>query len=120
MSASARRSSGIGRDAIYPLVIARSEATKQSILSFLGAMDCYAEPVIGRAFCSTRWLAMTLRGLTNPHRHFSKHAEIRLEHIAGVNRQRRMAGAGGHHLARLQRHAEFAQFIGEPCQCDPG
>jgi hypothetical protein len=31
-------------------VIARSEATKQSILSLRGAMDCFAEPVIGRAF----------------------------------------------------------------------
>ncbi len=30
-------------------VIARSEA-KQSILSLCGAMDCFAEPVIGRAF----------------------------------------------------------------------
>src|SRR5882757_7412262 len=29
-------------------VIARSEATKQSILSW--PMDCFAEPVIGRAF----------------------------------------------------------------------
>jgi hypothetical protein len=41
------------------LVIARSEATKQSILSFCGAMDCFAEPVIGRRFAPTRWLAMT-------------------------------------------------------------
>jgi hypothetical protein len=31
-------------------VIARSEATKQSILSFRGKMDCFAESVIGRAF----------------------------------------------------------------------
>jgi hypothetical protein len=31
-------------------VIARSEATKQSILSFCCNMDCFAEPVIGRAF----------------------------------------------------------------------
>jgi len=30
-------------------VIARSEATKQSILSFRDTMDCVAEPVIGRA-----------------------------------------------------------------------
>jgi hypothetical protein len=29
-------------------VIARSAATKQSI--FCGSMDCFAEPVIGRAF----------------------------------------------------------------------
>jgi hypothetical protein len=27
-----------------------SEATKQSILSLRGGMDCFAEPVIGRAF----------------------------------------------------------------------
>jgi hypothetical protein len=31
-------------------VIARSEATKQSILPLRGQMDCFAEPVIGRAF----------------------------------------------------------------------
>jgi hypothetical protein len=43
-------------------VIARSEATKQSILSLLGAMDCFAEPVIGRRFAPTRWLAMTVSG----------------------------------------------------------
>jgi len=40
-------------------VIARSEATKQSILSLRGKMDCFAEPVIGRRFAPTRWLAMT-------------------------------------------------------------
>jgi hypothetical protein len=40
-------------------VIARSAATKQSILSFRGAMDCFAEPVVGRRFAPTRWLAMT-------------------------------------------------------------
>ena len=27
-----------------------NSATKQSILGFSGAMDCFAEPVIGRAF----------------------------------------------------------------------
>ena len=31
-------------------VIARSEATKQSILPLCGKVDCFAEPVIGRAF----------------------------------------------------------------------
>jgi hypothetical protein len=31
-------------------VIARSEATKQSILSLRGEMDCFAEFIIGRAF----------------------------------------------------------------------
>jgi hypothetical protein len=36
-----------------------SGATKQSILSFRCAMDCFAEPVIGRRFAPTRWLAMT-------------------------------------------------------------
>jgi hypothetical protein len=38
---------------------AKAEATKQSILSFRGAMDCFAEPVIGRRFAPTRRLAMT-------------------------------------------------------------
>src|SRR5258708_22836104 len=32
------------------VVIARSEATKQSILSLRGEMDCFAEFIIGRAF----------------------------------------------------------------------
>jgi hypothetical protein len=35
-----------------------NSATKQSSLSFL-ALDCFAEPVIGRRFAPTRWLAMT-------------------------------------------------------------
>jgi putative proteasome-type protease len=35
------------------------QATKQSILSWCGTMDCFAEPVIGRRFAPTRWLAMT-------------------------------------------------------------
>jgi hypothetical protein len=37
-------------------------ATKQSILSLLDEMDCFAEPVIGRRFAPTRWLAMTVFG----------------------------------------------------------
>jgi hypothetical protein len=44
------------------VVIARSEATKQSTLSLRGKMDCFAEPVIGRRFAPTRWLAMTCEG----------------------------------------------------------
>jgi hypothetical protein len=39
-------------------VIARSEATKQSRVACV-ALDCFAEPVIGRRFAPTRWLAMT-------------------------------------------------------------
>jgi hypothetical protein len=39
-------------------VIARSEATKQSRDSW-AALDCFAQPVIGRRFAPTRWLAMT-------------------------------------------------------------
>jgi hypothetical protein len=31
-------------------IIARSEATKQSIVTVALAVDCFAEPVIGRAF----------------------------------------------------------------------
>src|SRR5260370_20630464 len=37
-------------------------ATKQSILSLRCGMDRFAEPVIGRRFAPTRWLAMTLMG----------------------------------------------------------
>jgi hypothetical protein len=40
-------------------VIARREATEAIHLSFGGFMDCFAEPVIGRRFAPTRWLAMT-------------------------------------------------------------
>jgi hypothetical protein len=32
---------------------------KQSSYPLCGAMDCFAEPVIGRRFAPTRWLAMT-------------------------------------------------------------
>jgi hypothetical protein len=39
---------------------AQGEA-KQSILSFRGGMDCFAEPVIRRRCVPTGWLAMTLR-----------------------------------------------------------
>jgi hypothetical protein len=39
---------------------AKADATKQSILSLRRAMDCFAEPVIGRRFAPTRWLAMTV------------------------------------------------------------
>ena len=35
-----------------------AQATKQSILR--GEMDCFAEPVSGRRFAPTRWLAMTV------------------------------------------------------------
>jgi hypothetical protein len=43
----------------WRFVIARSEATKQSSF-FIEEMDCFAEPVIGRRFAPTRWLAMTI------------------------------------------------------------
>jgi len=38
------------RKSLFGFVIARSEATKQSIHPLCRAMDCFAEPVIGRAF----------------------------------------------------------------------
>ena len=34
-------------------------ATEAIQPSLVCVMDCFAEPVIGRAFCATRWLAMT-------------------------------------------------------------
>jgi len=43
----------------FLFVIARSEATKQSILSLRCTIDCFAEFIIGRRFAPTRWLAMT-------------------------------------------------------------
>jgi hypothetical protein len=36
-----------------------ASAAKQSILSLCGAMDCFAELVIGKRFARSRWLAMT-------------------------------------------------------------
>jgi hypothetical protein len=43
------------------VVIAWSKATKPSTGLRLAAppLDCFAEPVIGRRFAPTRWLAMT-------------------------------------------------------------
>src|SRR5947209_16533961 len=49
-------------------------------------------------------------------RDFSEATEIRLEAIARCDRQRRMTGAGGHHLAGLQRYAEPAQLVSKPSQ----
>ena len=43
---------------VFGTVIA-SEA-KQSISPSKERMDCFAEPVIGRRFAPTRWLAMTI------------------------------------------------------------
>jgi hypothetical protein len=40
-------------------VIARSASDEAIHLSSGLAMDCFAEPVIGRRFAPTRWLAMT-------------------------------------------------------------
>jgi hypothetical protein len=40
----------IENQCLNSLFLPRSEATKQSILSLRGKMDCFAEPVIGRAF----------------------------------------------------------------------
>jgi hypothetical protein len=53
--ASRREIAGVWLD-----VIARSAATKQSIVTVALAVDCFAEPVIGRRFAPTRWLAMTV------------------------------------------------------------
>jgi hypothetical protein len=36
-----------------------AEATKQSTHPLCRDMDCFAEPVIGRRFAPTRWLAVT-------------------------------------------------------------
>jgi hypothetical protein len=48
------QSSGASRREVekvcHESVISSSEATKQSILPLRGKMDCFAEPVIGRAF----------------------------------------------------------------------
>src|SRR3954469_7578614 len=54
------------------VVIARSEAMKQSIPSLRGGMDCFAEPVIGRAFA--RPVGSQGRGLCNHQLHTAEAA----------------------------------------------
>ena len=49
------------------IVIARSEARKQSIERRILTMDCFKEPVIGPAKGRTRWLAMTVSKRTVDH-----------------------------------------------------
>src|SRR6185437_13933073 len=52
---------------VTPLpVTARSNATKQSIGLAPCQMDCFAEPVIGRRYVPTRWLAMTASAPNRP------------------------------------------------------
>jgi len=51
--------SGMEQAPTVLVVIARSEATKQSSFLFVAKMDCFAEFIIGRRFAPTRWLAMT-------------------------------------------------------------
>jgi hypothetical protein len=45
-------------------VIARS-FSDEAIQSFFVTLDCFVEPVIGRRFAPTRWLAMTDKQSTN-------------------------------------------------------
>jgi hypothetical protein len=52
----------VPRDLYACLEIVIASAAKQSILSLRDEMDCFAEPVIGRRFAPTRWLAMTVPG----------------------------------------------------------
>jgi hypothetical protein len=37
------------------------ERSDEAIQSALAAVDCFAEPVIGRRLAPTRWLAMTIQ-----------------------------------------------------------
>jgi hypothetical protein len=49
-----------------------ASAAKQSMSRHKERVDCFAEPVIGRRFAPTRWLAMTWRGraLSSQGKHF--------------------------------------------------
>src|SRR5258705_13430780 len=81
-------------------VIARSEATKQSILPLRGEMDCFAEPVTGRRFAPTRWRAMTIgNSITFPRRDAP---EVLTEFAALQNRGRRESRVRGAPAARVQ------------------
>src|ERR1700712_3012548 len=53
-------SSGVWERNVQPPSLRGALATKQSSL-IAEPLDCFAEPVIGRRFAPTRWLAMTLR-----------------------------------------------------------
>src|SRR5260370_26766139 len=50
-------------------IIGRGRVRRSNPFSARGEMDCFAEPVIGRRFAPTRWLAMTARlaALLPPH-----------------------------------------------------
>ncbi|MEA2895529.1 MAG: hypothetical protein QOJ84_1144 [Bradyrhizobium sp.] len=51
---------GAGEEAAgLTFVIARSTCD-EAIQSWYQVLDCFAEPVIGRRFAPTRWLAMTV------------------------------------------------------------
>jgi hypothetical protein len=38
-----------------------AKLSDEAIQSFCAALDCFAEPVIGRSFAPTRWLAMAMK-----------------------------------------------------------
>ena len=63
---------------------------------------------------------MTWGESSKSHRYFSEYTEIDRAKVAGLDRQRRMAGACGDDPAGFQGRAELAQFIGEPGQRQPG
>src|ERR1700674_3540049 len=65
--ARAHRVAGMRTHVGVAMSLRGAHARKQSILSSEGEMDCFAEPVIGRRFAPTRWLAMTMKSATSDH-----------------------------------------------------
>jgi hypothetical protein len=60
-------------------VIARSASDEAIHFFASGAMDCFGDPVIGRRFAPTRWLAMTEEISTGV---IPERAQARIRHLA--------------------------------------
>jgi hypothetical protein len=56
----------------YASSLRGASATKQSSLLKCSSLDCFAEPVIGRRFAPTRWLAMTANSSMLPRAHIAE------------------------------------------------
>jgi len=58
---------GVGLGQRHHSAVIASSASDEAIQSSFAALDCFAEPVVGRAFRATRWLAITATAETSPH-----------------------------------------------------
>src|SRR5215212_8606184 len=86
-------------------VIARSACDEAIHTSTSRAMDCFAEPVIGRRFAPTRWLAMMTR-LLPPHLVRHIYRELQLGPLLFLGQDVAFLGRGE---AALRRHRELLE-----------